>query len=218
MAETDAPAFSIWHCRALGPDGAPVWFAVVQSSTHADGTVVELPESDALIAIGSSAVGFARVGPDGGLDRLEVTEDSAPQAPPLWFVQLDEPDAMPLPAVTLLAFTGHGIEPGTLLDHAGARRAGVKSDDQVAAFRWYPGSGFGDQVYVAPQWRRRTIGSGILAAGGTLAFARGWSRLWGDGQRTAEGNKMRDAGRWSHMSEELTHLMPPMTPEDEREQ
>lgn len=215
MSEAATGGFSIWHVRALGPDGAVRWSAVVQSDRHPDGAELTLPETEAVSDIGTNAVGFARHDARGEVVRLEVTDDAAPKAPPLWFAEIKEPSAKP-PATTLVAFTGHGVEPGTLLDRAALRDVGVTDADQLAAFRWYPSSGFGDQVYVSPSWRRRTIGTGILAAAGTLSFARGWPRLWGDGQRTADGDRMRDASRWAHMSEDLTHLMPPMTPSDER--
>lgn len=216
MAEADASgAFPIWHVRALGPDGQVAWVAVVQSARQPDGTTLSLPEPDALEAVGEHAVGYARFTGD-QVTRLEVTQDAAPKAPPLWFAQLDDPDAKPQPATSLVAFTGHGVEAGTLLDRAALRDVAVKTDDQLAAFRWYPGSGFGDQVYVSPQWRRRTIGTGILAAAGTLVAAHGWTRLWGDGQRTAEGERMYRSSRWSHLSEPQTHILPPMTPDEER--
>jgi GNAT superfamily N-acetyltransferase len=212
---TDAPVPPIWHVRALGPDGLPVWAAVVQSERHPDGTELSLTEADALAEVGDDAAGLARFASDRRVVRLEVTADAAPKAPPLWFAELREPSATP-PATTLVAFTGHDVEPGTLLDRQALRKVDVTSADQLGAFRWYPASGFGDQLYVSPQWRRRTIGTGLLAAAEILAFARGWPRLHGDGQRTAEGDRMWKASRWWHRSEDLTHLMPPMTPVDER--
>ena len=212
---TETASFSIWHCRALDGNGHVVWVALVQSDRYSDGAEIDLPEPEAVAQIGEHAIGYARFGEDGTVTRLEVTSDSAPKAPPMWFAEFDEPTATP-PATSLIAFTGHGVEPGTLVDRASLRDIDVTSQDQLAAFRWYPASGFGDQLYVSPQWRRRTIGSGILAVGGTLAFARGWPRLWGDGQRTAEGDRMRKAGRWAHMAAELTHILPPMTPMEDR--
>lgn len=217
MAEPETPAqpetadLNFWNCRALGPGGVPAWVALAQSAQHADGVVVELPQDLAREEVRESALCFARLSSGGEVKGLEVTERAAPKAPPLWFAELKEPSASP-PATNLLAFTGHGIEPGTLLDRIRLREVEVTSTDQLAAFRWYPSSGFVDQVYVAPQWRRRTIGSAILYTAGALRFARGWPRLWSDGQRTADGEGMRAAGGWAHLTQELTHLRPPMTP------
>ena len=216
MADPATPvAFPIWRCRARATDGSVAWVAIAQSDRHDDQEIVDLPEAEALAHLGDEALVFARPDAERRVTRLEVMASAAPKAPPLWFAELQ--DATATPATTaLIAFTGHAVEPGTLLDAAELKEVGVTSADQLGAFSWVPSSGFGDQLYVAPSWRRRTIGTALLAAAGTLTFARGWPRLWGDGQRTAEGDRMRAASRWTHMSAELTHLMPPMTPHDER--
>lgn len=213
--DAEAPAFGIWQVRAVDDAGRPTWDATVQSDRHPDATELTLPEAEALEHVGEHAVAIARYDGDGDVVGLEATEDAAPKAPPLWFIELRQPSSDP-PAVVLVAMTGHGVAAGTLLNRRGAREVGVTSEDQLGAFRWIPHSGFGDQLYVSPDWRRRTIGTGLLAAANTLGFARGWPRLWGDGQRTAEGDRMRQAGRWTHLSEDLTHLMPPMTPPEQR--
>jgi GNAT superfamily N-acetyltransferase len=82
--------------------------------------------------------------------------------------------------------------------------------------RWYQGTGEVDQVYVAPTQRRQGIGSAIIMAAGTLAVARDWPRLWGDGQRTALGDRWRSTSDWAHRTAPLNHLAPPMTPLDQR--
>ena len=56
----------------------------------------------------------------------------------------------------------------------------------------------------------------LLAAAGTVATASGSVPLWGDGQRTALGERMKKASAWSHRFAELEHLVAPMTPFDER--
>lgn len=209
----DAPAFPFWHERVVDPDGALVQVRVVQSDRRPDGSAVDVaiddPEPDGVVAVADLV--------DGTVVRLAATPDIAPKAPPLWFVELAEPaPASGPPAATLVAFTGGDVEPGSLLSTADAQHLGVASSDQVGAFRWIPHSGFSDQIYVAPVWRRRSIGTGLLAAAAALAFARGWPRPWGDGQRTAQGDRMRASGRWRHLAADLTHLMPPMTPYDQR--
>lgn len=203
-----------WKCRALRPDGEPAWLAHVGSALHSDEVWIELPELAAADLIGDDAVCIARYH-DGLVTRLEVTSRGAPKAPPLWFAELTEPDASP-PAVSLVAFSGHGVDAGSLLDRVALRETAVASGDQLGALRWYPATGEVDQAYVAPDWRRRSIGSALVVAGGTLAVARGWSRLWGDGQRTALGDRWRSASPWAHRAATLTHLAPPMTPFDQR--
>lgn len=215
VADPAPVTFPIWRCRARAADGSVAWVAVAQSDRHDDAAVIDLPEAEALVHLGDDAMVFARPDADQRVTRLEVTASAAPKAPPLWFGELHDATASPATA-TLIAFTGHDVEPGTLLDAAELKGTSVTSADQIGAFSWVPSSGFGDQLYVAPTWRRRSIGTALLAAAGTLTFARGWPRLWGDGQRTAEGDRMRAASRWTHMSADLTHLMPPMTPLKER--
>jgi hypothetical protein len=51
-----------------------------------------------------------------------------------------------------------------------------------------------------------------MAACGTLNVVRGLPRVWGDGQRTALGDRFVKASPWSDRGADLTHLAPPMTP------
>jgi GNAT superfamily N-acetyltransferase len=204
-----------WQCRALSADGRPAWFAVVWSTDQADGVRLELPTVDASAVVGEDAVCVAHYDDHGAVTSLAVTRRGAPKAPPLWFAELTEPDAAP-PAVSLVAFSGHGIDAGTLLDRGHLHDVEVTSPDQVGAIRWYPATGEVDQVYVSPQLRRRNIGGALVAASSALSLARDRPRLWGDGQRTAMGDRWRNASPWAHRTAELTHLAPPMTPFDER--
>jgi GNAT superfamily N-acetyltransferase len=217
MTTTSGPSqptsTGLWRVRALGEGGDVVWTALIGSDRHADGADVELPEAQARAEAGGDTVGIARLRPDGQVTHIEMTTPKAPGSPPLWFAELPEPAATP-PAVCLVAFSGHGVEPGRLLDRTALRRTGVRSADQLAAVRWYPGTGEVDQVYVAPDARRQGIGTAIILAAGVLTFPRGWARLWGDGQRTSEGESMRVTSVWSHRAAPLTHTAPPMTPSD----
>lgn len=192
-----------------------MWFAIVLSSRHHDGTRVEVPERDAQDEVGDDAMCIARYDDDGAVVSLAVTGLAAPKSPPLWFAELSESEASP-PAISLVAFSGHGVDAERLLDRAALREASVVSADQLGAARWYPATGEVDQIYVAPTWRRRSIGSALAIAVGTLSLARGWPRIWGDGQRTAVGDRWRNASPWAHRMADLTHLAPPMTPFDER--
>lgn len=203
-----------WKCRAVGPDGEPVWLAQVESALHTDDVVIELPESEAAALIGEDAVCIARFS-GGEVTRLDVTPRGGPKAPPLWFAELPDADATP-PAIVLVAFSGHDVLPGSLLAGTPLQATGVVNSDQLGAVRWYPATGEVDQIYVAPDWRRRSIASALIAAGAALSVARGWPRLWGDGQRTALGDRWRGASPWAHRAATLTHLAPPMTPSDQR--
>jgi GNAT superfamily N-acetyltransferase len=206
------PAHPVWwQCIALRPDGSRAWFAVVWSARHPDGTRVELPEDEARRLVGADAVCTAAFDAAGRVSRLLVGERGAPKAPPLWFVEVRESAATP-PAVSLVAFTGHGVAPGTLLGDTDLGNTSATSADQVGAVRWYPASGEVDQIYVQPQWRRRNLGGALIAAAAALSYARDWPRLWSDGQRTELGEAFRNASPWRHRTQDLSHLRPPMTP------
>lgn len=214
--EAAAPA-GWWHCRTLRADGSVATFTVVQSDRHPDATVVDLPGPEAAAEIGDGARCIAHVGDDGAVTDLQVQPTWAPRAPALWFVELPQPDAAP-PTTHVVAFTGAGIDPGRLLRTDDLRGTGVRSADQLAAIRWYVGTGEIDQIYVAPAARRQQIATALLMAAGTLAVVRGWARLWSDGQRTALGDRLAQRPDWKHRADELTHLAPPMTPVDERDE
>ncbi len=205
-----------WACSALRPDGSVSACYGVNSSRFADRERVTLPEVDAIDAIGDDAVCVVRIDERGRARAIEVAARLAPSLPAVWWAELPEHEGKP-PAVNLLAFVGHGVEPSSLLTREELREVPVESNDQLGALRWYPGTGEVDQVYVAPHARRRHVATALIAAGGTLTASRGWASFWSDGQRTAEGNRLVEAHPlWSHRAGELTHLAPPMTPFDER--
>lgn len=162
--------------------------------------------------MGADAVCIADYDDERRVTALRVTPRGAPKAPPLWFVEVRESAGRP-PAVSLVAFTGHDVPPGSLRDDTGGTSA--TSADQVGAVRWYPASGEVDQVYVQQAWRRRTVGSALVAAAVALGYARDWPRMWSDGQRTELGERFRNGSEWRYRTADLTNLAPPMTPGDE---
>lgn len=205
------PAIGNWWFARVRGDGDQSRLIAVQSDAHPDGTYVDL---DAAQAADGLAGSICIVDLDDGQPRaLVLNESVAPNAPSLWFAELRESSARP-PATNLLAFSGHGQPAGRLLDDADLSNVTAGSDDQLGAVRWYPVSGVVNQIYVAPQWRRRGIGTALLTAAGVLSVARDWPRLWGQGQRTALGEEFRNNANWRHRAEDLTHIAPPMTPED----
>ena len=201
-----------WQCDIAAHDDEPRRLVVVQSSQYADGARVQLAGSSARSAIadrGWCVVTYA----EDRIVAVSPTALAAPKAPPLWFAELRESGARP-PAVNLLAFTGHGRAAGVLLDAGQLTNVDVTTVDQLGALRWYPATGEVDQLYVQPDWRRRSIAGALIAAAGGLTLARDWPRLWTDGQRTAMGEALRNSSTWRHRAEPLTHLAPPMTPVD----
>jgi GNAT superfamily N-acetyltransferase len=200
---------------AVDSDRRPVWFALASSDRHPDAARVELLTGAAEREIGEDAVCIATYDDLGRVAGLQLGPRGARKAPPLWFAEIRESAAQP-PAVNLVAFTGHGTAAGALVDESALAELPVRSEDQLGAVRWYPVSGELDQIYVQPEWRRRTIASGLLAAAATLSYARGWPRMWSDGQRTDEGERLREAGPWRARAARRTHVAPPMTPPQAR--
>ena len=203
-----------WRCRALADDGSLRWFAMVRSHRYADGETVELPDAAARRAVGQDADVTAHLEGTGRVVRIDLTPRAGWTVPQLWFAELAEPRATP-PAVTVVAFSGHDVAPASVLRNEHLRELGVTSADQVGAIRWYPVTGEVDQVYVAPDWRRRRVASTLAAVAGILNEVGGLPRLWGDGQRTELGEQWRRTATWADRGAPLTHVAPPMTPDDQ---
>ena len=202
---------SWWLCNVAATNSDPRRCFIVSSTRYPDGTRLTLAPDMARTQVGEDAICVITIADDLRVTGLEVTKRAAPKAPPMWFTEVRESSGRP-PAVSLLAFTGHGQPTGTLVDESGLPPRTVTSADQLGAVRWYPASGEVDQIYVQPGWRRLGIGTALLTAAGSLSAAREWPRLWGDGQRTQHGEDFRNAATWRHRAAELTHLAPPMTP------
>jgi GNAT superfamily N-acetyltransferase len=202
-----------WHCLALGAAGERLWFSVVWSDRHPDGDRVELPLALAQAEVAGDAVCTATYADAGAVTSLHVGGRGAPGAPALWFAEVRELSAQP-PAVNLMAFASVAVPTGSLVDESRLRELPVSSEDQVGAIRWYPATGEVDQMYVQPDWRRRRISAALVGAAAALSYARDWPRLWGDGQRTALGEQVRNASPWRTRTADLTHVAPPMTPDD----
>lgn len=116
-----------------------------------------------------------------------------------------------------MAFSGHGVDGGTVVPPGERRPARVGSADQVAAIRWIPQTGQAHEVYVQPDWRRRGVATGLGVVCATVQAARGGPRIWGDGARTAMGETWRTGTDWAHLAAELDYLEAPMTPFDQRD-
>ncbi|SFE28242.1 hypothetical protein SAMN05216574_10314 [Blastococcus tunisiensis] len=144
---------------------------------------------------------------------MHAVEVAMPAAPHCWYVELPEPDATP-PAATLVAFSDLRFPEGTVLDAGQAEAAGVSAAHQVAAFRWWPGSGLVHQIYVGAEHRRRglAVKLGLVTFG--MQVARGLPHLHDDGRRTDLGETWRQAlpEFMSATMAERSEWLPPMTP------
>ena len=191
-----------------------MWFGVAWSTDGTDPPVQELPEADARLALGAAWLCLAHLGPDGSPERLEAPEDLYPRAPAMWLVVVPEPG--PPAATNLVAFTGHDVPEGSVLDADRAAALGVRTEDQVGAVRCYAETGRVDQVYVAPAWRRRQVATALVGAASVYNMVHDRPQTWGDGQRTALGEKWVQSLTSRTRVADQTHLAPPMTPMDER--
>jgi GNAT superfamily N-acetyltransferase len=151
---------------------------------------------------------------DRGILRVEVAAIVAPDAPAVWFVQIDEPRSSP-PATHLVAFATDARPAGTVVNHYQFATMGVKSEEQVAAVRWYPRDGLVHQVYVAPEWRRHQAGTLLLYSAGAVHQSMGWpGRLHSDGRRTSAGDALTSHILHPVRIAPLTETMPDMDPSD----
>jgi GNAT superfamily N-acetyltransferase len=201
----------VWQCVVRGDGNDLVRFVTVRSTRYPDGSRVELRPDLADAQIGDDALCDLSFDEAGRVSGIKVMSTFAPKAPEMWFGEVRESAAAP-PAVSLVAFTGGGQRPHTLMDAAALRALPVRTEDQLGAVRWYPATGEIDQIYVQPAWRRRNIATALLSAAGSLSVARDWPRVWADGQRTLLGEQLRNASPWKHRGAALTHVAPPMTP------
>jgi GNAT superfamily N-acetyltransferase len=144
--------------------------------------------------------------------RVEVADIVAPEAPPLWFVLVDEPRVTP-PATNLVAFASAERPAGTVVNQYQFASMGVQSDEQSAAVRWYPRDGLVHQIYVAPQWRRHQVGTLVLYSAGAVHQSMGWNgRLHSDGRRTPAGDALTSNILHPVRIAPLSETMPDMDP------
>jgi GNAT superfamily N-acetyltransferase len=171
------------------------------------GTVVDQPPG------GRPGGWLMAVRADASGSRVHGVEVALPDVPLLWYVELAEPAASP-PATTLLAFSDARFPEGTVLTAAEARAAGVGGEQQVAALRWWTGSGLAHQVYVSPRHRRRGLALKLATAAFGIQRVRGLPPLHGDGRRTDDGEAWT-GGLPAHAASRVasrTHALPSMTP------
>jgi GNAT superfamily N-acetyltransferase len=177
------------------------------TSALADGVYVDDPDDTWPVLWRTSAS-------ERGILNVWVADFVAPEAPPLWFVRVDEVKSNP-PAVHLVAFANDARPAGTVLNHYQFATAGVHSDEQAGAVRWYPDGGLVHQVFVASQWRRHQVGTLLLYSAGAVHQSMGWSgRLHSDGRRTPAGDALTSTILHPIRIAPLTETMPSMDAPD----
>ena len=197
-----------WYIRENALPGNRWHVRCIISNLHDDAEIFDGPVDDA-----------------GGFQQWEVDLDASGNlriamnpvllggAASMWFVAVEELEA-PEPAVSLVAFDNDLRPPGTVVSNAEFFTMPVRSEDQAAAVRWYL-DGAVDQVFVAPDWRRKGVGSALLFSADCYHQARGFpGALRSDGHRTAMGETFTASLRFPDRMAPLSEMAPPMDPPD----
>jgi hypothetical protein len=193
---TKETAINVWfaHHTVAAEGGLDTVVAGYADDRHPDEDRVEHRGSRQEILDDPTAHGFAFCRSEAGrteVTRVHIRPDAlwglVAGAPELWFVLIMEPDADPL-AANLVGFATDHFPDGTVVDSAAASVAGATAEDQVAALRWFPGSGQVHQVFVAPDWRRRHVAVKMHMVAEMIRAGRGWPAIRGGEIRTELGD------------------------------
>lgn len=201
---------NVWYIRDGQLDSGNWRVSAYRGPEHPDGTVVAYPE---LGETAGAALIWRSEPSERGIVRVRVPLEEVPDAPPLWFVHVDEPKASPS-ATNLVAFRTDDFEPGTIISRYTFATAGVHNDKQAGAVRWYRDSAIVHQVFVSREWRRQHVGSSLLYAADALHQSLGWEgHLHSDGRRTTLGQQFIASIRYPGRFAPLEQVMPPMDPD-----
>lgn len=155
-----------------------IWYRELAATPHGLRTAeawegVGGPGSGYVDRVPADAVLIWRSAPSAdGLLQVGIPFERVPDAPPLWFVAVDEPRGRP-PACILAAYRGDELPDGTVVGAHGFAQLGVPADAQLGEVRWFR-DGLVHHIHVAPEWRRRDIGTSLLHAAGSWHQAMRW--------------------------------------------
>lgn len=201
---------NIWYLRER-QNQAGLWLAAAyRNNDHDDGEVLHLEPGATYPPLWD----WRTFETDSGILRVEHMAPVS-DAPPMWFVFVDEPKASPA-AANLVAFTSAHREPGTIISRYAFQTLGVDNDSQIGAVRWYR-SGVVHQIFVPPAWRRRFVATSMLVVADAFHQANGWpGHLRSDGRRTSLGKLFAAGTRYPRRFAPLEQTMPPMDPPEQR--
>lgn len=198
---------TIWYRRESKQTSGLWTISAYQSDDHADGEKVDASAPAPTIPW----VWRARE-PGRGLLAVDLAPTLQQQAPPLWYVNVDEPTANPA-ATNLVAFPTDHFAPGTIVSRYTFASMGVNNNQQAGAVRWYR-TGIVHQIFVAQEWRRKFVASTLLYVASAFHQANDWSgHLRSDGRRTDLGTMFAAGTRYPQRFAPLEETMPPMDPE-----
>lgn len=205
------------------PTGTPAWYVreaplagnrwqmrCVIDSAQADGSILDDPVDTEGMYV------HWRCGLDpSGRAWIYPTAMDLASVPSLWFVEVRERSSA-TSAVNLVAFATSDFPAGTVISNERFFSLPMSSDQQVGAVRWWIDDGVIDQVFVAPAWRRRGLGSLILFCADSYHQFNGWPGvIHSDGRRTAMGDALVGAMQFPARIAALMERMAPMDPASE---
>lgn len=148
--------------------------------------------------------------------RLVVGMQTAhlPDTPDLWWVIVPEPHRV-VPTQSLIGFADGRYPDGTVLTVHQVRADTLSSGNvlppQAGAVRWGTGDPKLEQLYVAPEFRRRRVSVKMIHAADIVNEAGGWGgHLYGGAELTADGEKLAEAWSGSKRLRQQSVKMPPM--------
>ncbi len=156
---------AIWY-RELGATAGGLRLAEAwEGPGHPEGAYVDdVPRGAELVwRTAASADGLLHVG---------IPFERAPDAPSLWFVAADGPRRRP-PSCVLTAYAGDALPDGTVVEAHALARPNLDADAGLGHVRWFR-DGLVQLVHVAPEFRRRDIGTSLLCAAGAWQQANRW--------------------------------------------
>lgn len=174
------------------------------------------PDGEVIAAPGDHAADFLLWDADvdaSGRPVISISPAVRPGSPEVWFVELHGEDAHG-PAVTLVAFDTPHLPPGTVVTDPVFFHMPVRSEQQVAAIRWWRADAVVDQVYVRADMRRSHLATHVIYAASAFHQFHGWpGRLHSDGRRTMLGEALVAEFRHPGRIAPLENLLTPMDPE-----
>lgn len=196
---------SLWYWRDSPLDDQ--WWRVESFGTeeHPKSTTVtggERPSDAAAFSWTSlDEAGHLVIGIDG--------RDHLPTTPDLWWV-LREDNSGLIPTVSLIAFASDLYPNGTVLTVPELLAAGGAPPVQAGAIRWAKGEAKIEQIYIAPEFRRRRMSVKVVNAADIVNEASGWGGyLYGGEELTADGQQLASAWTLSHrLRDQSVHFFP----------
>lgn len=203
-----------WYRRERHVDGR-LWQARCYFDDRFDDGHIVAPDLDPGDLTGALEIWRTTVD-DAGHLVITVNDWAAPGAPDLWYVSILRP-RLERPTASLVAYsTGH-FAPGTVIKDTEFFPLAVRSDEQVAAIRWWNDEACVEQVYVAQDLRRHHAATKIIYAASAFHQAHGWDgRLRSDGRRTDLGEQLVVGLRHAERIAPWTNHMAPMDPDSDR--